>query len=46
MLVVKSLLRLKRETRVRIERNGAMADGLTYTNEIARGSKGDINRAR
>ena len=29
----------KREIRERLEKDGAMADGLTYTNEVARGTK-------
>ena len=28
----------KRETRERLEKDGAMADGLTYTNKVARES--------
>ena len=28
----------KREIRERLEKDGAMADGLTYTNEVARGT--------
>ena len=36
----------KTETKVRLERDGAVADGPTQTNEIAIKSKGDMNRAR